>query len=177
MEIVSALKNLKASKDAKRSERKYKKEVKKLETTLKDLKTQLASNAVGVDENDIDDLNEILGDMRSDSNIYKAAIALAIVDLASKTTAVITQTATAASSSGTYGFSAGITLDVNGNKRQTNTSSTSSKSSNISTENLAVRTGKENTTSFQGSNITVFNDASIDTGELNLLASQDTYNY
>ena len=116
MEIASALKNLKASKDAlkdaKRSERKYKKEVKKLETTLKDLKTQLASNAVGVDENDIDDLNEILGDMRSDSNIYKAAIALAIVDLASKTTAVITQTVTAASSSGTYGFSAGITMEI-----------------------------------------------------------------
>ncbi|NQY21996.1 MAG: hemagglutinin repeat-containing protein [Campylobacteraceae bacterium] len=67
-------------------------------------------------------------------------------------------------------------LDVNGNKRQTNSSSTSSESSNISTKNLAVRTGKENTTSFQGSNITVSNDASIDTGELNLLASQDTYN-
>ncbi|NQY21296.1 MAG: hemagglutinin repeat-containing protein, partial [Campylobacteraceae bacterium] len=77
--------------------------------------------------------------------------------------------------SGTYGFSAGITLDLKGNKKQTNTSTTTSLASNLTSNNLIINTSDNKDTTIQGSNVNVSNNALINTNNLNLLASEDTY--
>ena len=178
IEIKTAVKNLnlakKAVKTAKRDQKRYKKDISNLENTLVSLKTDLINKVSGVDSNDIEELIEIIDDMKSDAYIYKAAIVASVVNVATKTTALIAQTAAAASSV-TYGFSAGITLDLKGNKKQTNTSSTTSLASNLTANNLIINTSDNKDTTIQGSNVNVSNNALINTNNLNLLASEDTY--
>ena len=178
IEIKTAVKNLnlakKAVKTAKRDQKRYKKDISNLENTLVSLKTDLINKVSGVDSNDIEELIEIIDDMKSDAYIYKAAIVASVVNVATKTTALIAQTAAAASSV-TYGFSAGITLDLKGNKKQTNTSSTTSLASNLTANNLIINTSDNKDTTIQGSNVNVSNNALVNTNNLNLLASEDTY--
>ncbi|NQY22059.1 MAG: hemagglutinin repeat-containing protein, partial [Campylobacteraceae bacterium] len=156
VEIKTAVDNLllakKAVKTAKRDQKKYKKDISNLENTLVSLKTDLINKVSGVDSNDIEELIEIIDDMKSDASIYKAAIVASLVNVATKTTALIAQTAAAATSV-TYGFSAGITLDLKGNKKQTNTSTTTSLSSNLTSNNLIINTSDNKDTTIQGSNV------------------------
>ena len=65
-----------------------------------------------IEQIDIDEMSELVGDLQADKKYYQANIALATSSLAAKTTALIAQVATATASSGTYGFNAGIELAV-----------------------------------------------------------------
>ena len=55
----------------------YKTEVKKLESTLTQLKQDLRENKVGVDKQDVEDIQEILDDTKDDERYYLAALAAA----------------------------------------------------------------------------------------------------
>ena len=67
-----------------------------------------------------------MNDLQADKKYYQANIALAISSLAAKTTALTTQVATATASSGTYGFNAGIELDIDTLEKQLNSQQTKS---------------------------------------------------
>ncbi|VVM22706.1 hypothetical protein BSPWISOXPB_4151 [uncultured Gammaproteobacteria bacterium] len=63
-------------------------------------------------------MSELVGDLQADKKYYQTNIALAASSLAAKTTALAAQLATAAASSGTYGFNAGIEFDIDALERQ-----------------------------------------------------------
>ena len=177
-QIAFAIKALKEATDglkaAKKSKKEYKKEIKKLNQKKQQLQIALEDKEIGINQDDIDELQDIIDDMKADEKIYDLAIAAAGVTVATKTTALISQTASAAANSGTFGFTGGITLDVEGSKNETTSSTTTSVASNLSSKNLKIKTGESGTTTLSGSNVDVSNDASIDTGTLNLHASQNT---
>jgi filamentous hemagglutinin len=60
-----------------------------------------------------------VGDVKGDKEWYQAGIALAAINLTSATTALVQQTAAAAQSASTYGFNAGIQLDIDASKSNT----------------------------------------------------------
>ena len=91
---------------------KYKDEVSKLESTLSDIKARYKAKEAGIDYEDIGDLQDLIDNVKDNEKYYVAAIAAAVVDLASKTTAIAAQAATAAASSATWGFSVGLALDM-----------------------------------------------------------------
>lgn len=100
------------------------------------METSYKNKEVGVDYTDIEDLRDIIDNVKSQDKYYKAAITAASVNVASKTTAAISQAKAVATSAGTAGFSAGISLDVNGNKTNTTTNSTTSNASNLNANSL-----------------------------------------
>ncbi|WP_249321155.1 hypothetical protein [Campylobacter mucosalis] len=79
---------------------------------------------------------------------------------ADDTTALISQSVAATSSSGTYGFSVGIAGDVNGKDIKSNTTQTTSISSNLIANNISISTNKDKDTStnITGSNIKASNN-------------------
>ena len=93
----------------------------------KDYKNKVA----GIDYEDIEDLSDIIDDVNDDKKYYVAAIAAAAADLVTKTLAIAQQAAAAAASSGTYGFSAGISLDLVGSKTKSENKIISSLASSI----------------------------------------------
>ena len=181
VEIVSAVKAaLEATQQLKKVKddySKYKSEVKNLEAKLSQLQTSYKNKEVGVDYSDIEDLQDIIDNLKSQDKYYKAAIVAANADLASKSVAVATQAAAAAASSGTWGFSAGVSLDVNGSKTNTNSNSTTSNASVLQANNIFLQTNKElpNTSiNVTGSNVIANENLNINTSNLNVIASQDT---
>ncbi|HAC70742.1 MAG TPA: hypothetical protein DCF41_03350, partial [Arcobacter skirrowii] len=170
--VDSAVKSAEQLKQTKDDYSNYKSEVKKLENTLSELKQSYKNGEVGIDYEDIEDLNNFIDNLKSQEKYYLAAISSATADLASKTTAIATQTATAASSSGTLGFSVGLSLDVDGSKTNTNTSTTSSNSSNLVSNNITINTKED--TNIIGSNVIANDSLNINTNNLNVKASQDT---
>ncbi|WP_249317654.1 hypothetical protein [Campylobacter mucosalis] len=79
---------------------------------------------------------------------------------ADDTTAPISQSVAATSSSGTYAFSVGIAGDVNGKDIKSNTTQTTSVSSNLNANNIKISTNKDKDTStnITGSNLIVSNN-------------------
>lgn len=66
------------------------------------LEQQLADGVPGVSQQDIDFLSLQIGDLESDDKWHQASVALAATNLASKSTALVQQAKTAASTTGTY---------------------------------------------------------------------------
>ncbi len=170
-------------KQANQDYRKYKKELDQLEGTLAQLKADYDSGKPGVDYNDIADLQELVNDLQDDEKWYQTGIALATVNLASKTTLAMQQSAAAINSSGFLGFDAGIQLDVSATQTQTHTEETTSVGSFISGADITIATGFNDATEFgqsgntliQGSTLLANNDLTIATGNLDVLASRDTF--
>ncbi len=170
-------------KQANQDYRKYKKELDQLEGTLAQLKADYDSGKPGVDYNDIADLQELVNDLQDDEEWYQTGIALATVNLASKTTLAMQQSAAAINSSGFLGFDAGIQLDVSATQTQTHTEETTSVGSFISGADITIATGFNDATEFgqsgntliQGSTLLANNDLTIATGNLDVLASRDTF--
>jgi filamentous hemagglutinin len=172
--VAEATQQLKQTKDDYSN---YKSEVKKLEVKLSQLESSYKNKEVGVDANDIEDLKDIIDNVKSQDKYYLAAISAASVNVASKSAAVVSQANAAARSSGTAGFSAGMSLDVNGSKTNTNTNSTTSNASNLNANNIFLQTNKElpNTSiNVTGSNVIANENIDISTSNLNVIASQDT---
>jgi filamentous hemagglutinin len=153
----------------------YKGEVKKLENTLINLKQSYKNKEIGVDYTDIEDLVDIIDNVKSQEKYYVAAIAAASADLASKTVAVVTQAEAASTSGATAGFSVGVSLDVNGNKSNTNTTSQISNASNLNAKNIYVNTDETLNTNINitGSNLIANDNLNVNTTNLNVKASQD----
>jgi hypothetical protein len=63
-----------------------------------------------------------------------------VICVVAKTTALAAQLATAAASSGTYGFNAGIELDIDALERQLQAQKTQSIASNLIANNININT-------------------------------------
>lgn len=175
--VKAAVKSAEQLKQTKDDYSNYKGEVKKLENTLSNLKQSYKNKEVGVDYSDIEDLIDIIDNLKSQEKYYVAAIAAATADLASKTVAVATQAAAAATSSGTLGFSAGVSLDVNGEKSKQNLNNQTSNASNLNAKNIIINTDEKlsTNTNITGSNVIATENLYINTNNLNVKASQDNY--
>ncbi|WP_428634004.1 hypothetical protein [Sedimenticola sp.] len=138
----AAEKNLEKTREAYKQ---YQKELAKQQANLAQLKQDLADGKLGIDQTDIDELQTYLGDLKSDDAWYQANIALAVADLATKTAAVAKQMATAAASSGTYGFNVGIELDLDLLEKRYGEYREQSVGSNLVANNLTINAGKDTT--------------------------------
>ena len=182
VEIASAVKAAAASakqlKEVKEAYSNYKRELKQLKVDLSTVKENYKNKIVAYDKEDIEAMQEVLDDFKDDEKYQILALAAATADLASKTVAIAQQTATAAASSGTAGFSAGISLDVEGSKTKTNENSTQALTSKLNANNIYVKTDKEKDTSINisGSDVIANETIVMQTKDLNVKASQSTYN-
>ena len=173
-EVADAAKQLK---DAQKSHRQYKKDIGQLENQLTVLRQEYANKTPGVDFDDIDELGELISDLKSDEKYYLAGIAAATANLVSKTTIAIQQVQAASTSGGTWGFSAGLSLDMSGNKSTTTNNATNAVASNLQGDNIVIKTGSDkvlNQTTIKGSHLKAQNDLVIDTGALNVSSSEST---
>ncbi|MCV2884698.1 filamentous hemagglutinin N-terminal domain-containing protein [Aestuariibacter sp. AA17] len=186
VEVAKAAKALDEAKDglkqAQQDYRKYKKERDQLENTLAQLEAEYNSGTPGVDYNDVLELRQLLDDIHSDEAWYKAGIAAATANVASKTTGLLQQSAAAAQSTATWGFNAGVQLDVQGNKTETHTQESTSNASYLQGNNVNIVTGvtesgygQTGTATIQGSHVDALGNLNIAAGELAILASQDTF--
>ncbi|MEO3677398.1 hemagglutinin repeat-containing protein [Rheinheimera sp. FR7-31] len=186
VEVAKAAKAVDDAKDqvkqAEADYRKYQKEKDQLETTLAQLEADYQNKVPGVNYSDIVELRNLLDDVKGDEAWYLAGIATASANLVSKTTLLGQQTAAAAQSGATYGFNAGLQLDIAASKTDSSLDATSSVASIINGNNINIVTGSNNengpgqsgNTLIQGSALNANQNLNIFTGELNVLASQDT---
>ena len=179
-EIATAAKALIESKKqlskVKKDYSNYKKEVKKLNNILSNLKQEYKNKAVGIDKDDISDLIDLLDDLNDDKKFYTMAIAAAAVDVTTKALGVAKQMATAAQSSGTYGFSAGLSFDLEGSKTKSEDENIKSIASQLKAKNIVLITDKDSNTNvnISGSNIVAQENIVIETKDLFVSSSTDT---
>ncbi len=152
----------------------YKQDLAQQRDKLAQLKSDLANHKLGIEQADVEDMQGLIDDLNSDDAYYKANIALATSDLASKSLAVISQLATAAQSSGTYGFSASLELDIDAMEKQLAAYQETSVASNLTAQDIRIAAGS--TATIQGSNLDATNQIDIAAKDTNILASQDVNN-
>ena len=178
-QIGSAAKDLeeatKQLKSVKKEYDSYKKELNSLKDKLSNLKQRYKNKEEGIDYSDIEDLQDFINDLTDEEKYYKSNIALATENLASKSAALLSQTASAAASSGTYGFSVGVSADIKGNKFNSNLNDITNISSNLKANNINLNS--YNDTTITGSNLLALNDITINSTNLNINSSQDTFTY
>ncbi|CAB5496257.1 hypothetical protein AZO1586R_402, partial [Bathymodiolus azoricus thioautotrophic gill symbiont] len=176
--VKDAKQNLSKAKDAYSA---YKQDLVQQQAQLQALKAQLQADTGYIEQIDIDEMSELVNDLQADKKYYQANIALATSSLAAKTTALITQVATATASSGTYGFNAGIELDIDTLEKQLNSQQTKSIASHLVANNININANANanKTTTIVGSNLQANTDngqININAQNLNILSSQDTSN-
>lgn len=143
------------------------------------METDYENGVLGVNYNDLLEMRELVG-VEGDKEWYQAGVVLAAADLTAKITSVAQQTAAAAQSTGTYGFNAGLQLDIEASKSEETINQTTSLASNITGDNIHIQTGvgqataAGTNTTIQGSNLIARDALSINTGSLDVLASRDT---
>ena len=174
--VKAAAESAKQLKKTKDDYQAYKKGIKTLENTLALVKKDYKNKVAGIDYEDIEDLSDIIDDVNDDKKYYVAAIAAAAADLVTKTLAIAQQAAAAGASSGTWGFSVGISLDLVGSKTKSENEIISSLASSIEGKNISLNTNKDLDTNINisGSNLEAQESLNISTGELNVKASQDS---
>ena len=119
-------------------------------------------------------MRELVSDLEEDKKYYQVNIELAKATVATKSREMITQVANAAASSGTYGFNAGLQIDVDAIQTELAKYEESSVGSSLSANNINVKAG--NTATFQGSSVDAQEAINVDANELNIQASKDTNN-
>jgi len=169
--VNNAVKAAEQLKQTKEDYSNYKREVKKLEASLETLKKDPQ-----VSESNISNLQALIAATKDDEAYYLAAIAAATVDLASKSVAIAQQASAAGASTATLGFSAGLSLDVQGSQSDTTATATKSNASNLTATNINIATDNTADTSVtvSGSNVNAADTLNIDTHDLNVIASTDT---
>ena len=155
----------------------YKNEKSNLQTKLNELKQRYKNKEVGINASDIEDLSDILDNIKDEERYYITNVALATTNVASKTTALISQIAAASVSSGTYGFSVGVAANISGTQTNTKNKQTISSPSNLNALNIRLTTNKDKDTStnITGSNLLANNNIDINTKDLNINSSQDRF--
>lgn len=181
VEIAKATEGLDDAKDqvkqAEADYRQYQRDRDELETTLAELEADYEAGVPGVTHGDVVELRNLLDDVKGDEEWYIAGIATATANVVSKTTLLQQQIAGAGSSAATYGFNAGLELDIAATKTDSSMEATSSVGSTISGNNINVVTGGDGNsgnTLVQGSALDATQNLNITTGNLDVLASQDS---
>ena len=118
-----------------------------------------------------------MDNIKDEERYYITNVALATTNVASKTTALISQIAAASASSGTYGFSVGVAANISGTQTNTKNKQTISSPSNLNALNIRLTTNKdkESSTNITGSNLLANNNIDINTKDLNINSSQDRF--
>jgi filamentous hemagglutinin len=182
IEIVKAAKAVKDARDqvktAKEDYRKYKKDLEFLKVQRDQLQTDYNNKVPGLLYEDIIDLNSLIDEVESDKEWYQAGIALAAISLASKITLLVQQSVAGAASVVTFGFNAGVQIDLEASKTETDTHSEVSRGSVLAGNNINIQTGNngdvtQTATHITGSHLQASEDITIATGELTVEASRD----
>ncbi len=182
--------------DAKHQYNDYQRNLEQLKEQLTQMESDVANHVPGVNKDDLVELRELVQSAKDDEEFYQGGIALASVNLATAITSLVQQTIAATASSATWGFNAGVQLDIDATRSNTAESSTTAKGSSVTGNQIIIQTGikdangKLNTTGTQttieGSQLiaqqsTADDDSiiksgiAINTGDLNILNSRDTY--
>ncbi|MCZ4371320.1 hemagglutinin repeat-containing protein [Vibrio diazotrophicus] len=181
VEVVKAALALKEAtkklKQAKEDFKQYQKQLDSLESTLTILEQEYQTKKPGVLFEDVEELRDLISEVKSDKAWYVAGVALASEDVVSKTTLLVQQAAAAAQSTGTYGFNAGLHLDVEASKTKASAQQTNSVGSQLSGQNIIVRAGDNegNQANISGSTLAANDNLEVAANEVNIIASQDTY--
>lgn len=171
--LIEAIKQLKKVKKEYDS---YKHTRDDLKDKLHELKQAYKSKTPGIDASDIEDLSDILENVNDEERYYKANIALAMANVEAKSLALVAQVAAAAKAASnwyTFGFSVGVAASVNGHKSKSNSNEVVSNPSNLSANNIKIQT--PNDTTITGSNLSANNLIDINTNNLNISSSKNTY--
>lgn len=173
MALKEATKKLK---QAKKEYEQYKDSVDSLEQTLATLEQEYKEQKPGVLYEDVEELRDLLSDVKSDEAWYITGITLAATDVTSKSTLLVQQTAAAAQSTGTYGFNAGLHLDIEASKTGTSSQQTTSVAPSLAGQNITIKAGgkESDKATIQGSLVQAQDSLSIEANEVNILASVDT---
>ncbi|MDB1125444.1 hemagglutinin repeat-containing protein [Vibrio algarum] len=180
VEVAKAAMAVKAADKALRQSQKdykqYKKQLDSLENTLATLQQEYDERKPGVNFEDIEELTDLVAQVKSDEAWYVAGITLAAADAVSKTTLLVQQIAAAAQSSGTYGFNAGLNLDIEASKTKSQHQQTTSVASTLSGQNITINAGNKegNHATLQGANLKANDSISLDANEVNILASKES---
>jgi|GEM_PF-319583 len=161
----------------KKQYKEYKDQKNALQDKLVELKNRYKAKEVGIDYSDIEDLQNIIEDVKDEEKYYLSNIALATANVASKTAALISQGAAASSSWVTWGFSVGASAELSGTSSKDSSKSSSSVASNLSGNNIKILTdsNKDTAINIKGSNLYASNDIYLNTHNLFMEASQDSY--
>ena len=173
---LALIKAIKQLKKVKKEYDSYKHTRDDLKDKLHELKQAYKSKTPGIDGSDIEDLSDILENVNDEERYYKANIALAMANVEAKSLALIAQVAAAAKAASnwyTFGFSVGVAASVNGHKSKSNSNEVVSNPSNLSANNIKTQT--PNDTTITGSNLSANNLIDINTNNLNINSSKNTY--
>nr|WP_314378887.1 hemagglutinin repeat-containing protein [uncultured Campylobacter sp.] len=161
----------------KKQYKEYKDQKNALQDKLVELKNRYKAKEVGIDYSDIEDLQNIIEDVKDEEKYYLSNIALATANVASKTAALISQGSAASSSWVTWGFSVGASAELSGTTSKDSSKSSNSVASNLSGNNIKILTdsNKDTAINIKGSNLYASNDIHLSTHNLFIDASQDSY--
>ena len=161
----------------KKQYKEYKQQKNALQDKLVELKSRYKAKEAGIDYSDIEDLQNIIEDVKDEEKYYLSNIALATANVASKTAALISQKSAASASSYTWGFSVGASAELSGTTSKDSSKSSSSVASNLSGNNIKILTdsNKDTAINIKGSNLYASNDIYLNTHNLFMDASQDSY--
>ncbi|WP_297989110.1 hemagglutinin repeat-containing protein [uncultured Campylobacter sp.] len=161
----------------KKQYKEYKDQKNALQDKLVELKNRYKAKEVGIDYSDIEDLQNIIEDVKDEEKYYLSNIALATANVASKTAALISQGSAASSSWVTWGFSVGASAELSGTTSKDSSKSSNSVASNLSGKNIKILTdsNKDTAINIKGSNLYASNDIYLNTHNLFMDASQDSY--
>ena len=178
VEVANAYEELKKAKkqlkQANEDYRQYKKTLTKQKTNLAQLEAGYKNKDVGINYDDIRELREFIQSAEDDKTWYKAGIAAATLNFTSKGTLLMQQTGAAYNSLATYGFNAGVQLDIEASKTQNEQNQTASVASILQGNNIFIN--NKGKTLIKGSQLAAANDLTINTNNLDILASRDTAN-
>jgi filamentous hemagglutinin len=154
-QIRHSVDNLKRAKEslqkAKADYEKYKEDVKDQESKLAKLQEQYKNNQGFIEKEDVEELRELIDDLKEDREYYQTNIALAASSVATSTTALASQTSKAAQSSSTYGFNIGLELDIDSIESALNEYESRSVGSSLKANNIDITAGNKAT--IQGSKV------------------------
>ncbi len=177
IEIIKAISALKKAKSrvnqAKQDFKEYKSDLVKLQSQLVQLQKEYANKIPGITKADIEEFKDIIQDVKSDKNWYKASIKLAQASVVMQSLFLTQQIAGLAQSASSFawGFDAGINLNIDTVLQKANIYASSSVASNINAKNIYLNA--DNTALVQGSNLNAKENINIEANEVNIVASRD----
>jgi hypothetical protein len=145
-----------------------------LKATLTQLETELAQGKPGVNQGDIDDLRNQIDMLRTDEAWHLANIAVASDNLVTATKNLTSQSITGAASSTTWGFNAGLSLDINASVSESQLLQSTSVGSSLSGAGVAIKTGSDGELAIAGSTIDSTGKMVLDVGSLTMQAGVST---
>ncbi|SHE57816.1 adhesin HecA family 20-residue repeat-containing protein, partial [Vibrio gazogenes DSM 21264] len=181
VEVAKAVKGVqeatKALKQAKQDYQQYKKQLASLQGTLATLQADYAAKKPGVTFEDIEELQDLVSDLKGDEAWYATGVALAAENLTSKITLWYKQGDAAIKSmaSGAFGFDAGLHLDIDANKQNSQSLQVTSVGSQLSGQNVTIEAGHQagQSATVQGSVVQAEDTLAVSGNQVNLLASDE----